>query len=259
VIKSLNIICYKWGTRYSSWEVNILYASVKRNLSIPFRFFCLTDNPDGLRPEIEIAATPERARIGNGPKLYTFAPDFLGLGPNEYVVSLDVDIVIVGSLDFLAEHPEYDFVIAKHRTPRSISRGHGACYRLRVGSTPEVWDRFIADPAAAAAKFPGHKKRNAFSEQKWFEHIFAGRELNYFPFEKVINFRRDCSSLAPSFRLGDGAARLGLTLAPFGKAKLPGIGESIVSFSGPTNPRDVKDRWHLHLRHAPFVAQYWHE
>jgi hypothetical protein len=132
-------------------------------------------------------------------------------------------------------------------------------YRVRVGSTREVWDRFIADPQAAAAQFPGRKDVNAFSEQKWLEHIFKGRQLSHFPANKVISFRRDCAALAPTFRLGDKAARMGLTLAPFGEARLPGIGEAVVSFSGLTKPRDVVAGHHLHLRRAPFVAEFWRE
>jgi hypothetical protein len=257
-LEHLNIICYKWGTRYSAHEVNILYASVHRHLGVPFRFFCLTDDPSGLRAEIEPREIPARARIGNGPKIYTFSEGFLGLGPDEHVVSLDIDVVIVGSLDFLLEHPERDFVIARHRSKKSISRGHGACYRVRVGSQREVWDRFIADPQAAAATFPGRKDVNAFSEQKWLEHIYRGRDLQFFPEGKVISFRRDCRALAPSFRLGESAGRW-LSLAMLGEARLPGAGEAVVSFAGLTKPRDVIDHHHLHLRRAPFVKQFWHE
>ena len=46
---SLNVICMKWGTKYSSEYVNKLYSMVARNLSVPFRFVCFTDDADGIK------------------------------------------------------------------------------------------------------------------------------------------------------------------------------------------------------------------
>lgn len=253
----MQFVCYKWGKRYPAHYVNVLRASVSRHYPGAFDFHCLTDDGTGLDSDIRVHPIPAGAMVGNGPKIYTFSDGFLGLSENDHVVSLDLDIVVVGSLAFLDDGLDRDFVIAKHRATRSTSRGHGAVYRLRVGSQRFVWDRFIADPAAAARLCPGYTRVNAFSEQKWLEACYAGRDLDYFPTEKVISFRRDCSALSPLFRLGEGAARVGLTTAWFGEARLPGIGEAIVSFSGPTDPPDVMDRHHLHMRRAPFVKTYW--
>ena len=253
----MHFVCYKWGNRYPAHYVNVLFSSVQRHYPGEVVFHCVTDDGEGLAPQINVHPIPEGSRVGNGPKIYTFSADFLGLTERDHVVSLDLDIVVVGSLAFLDEGLQRDFVIAKHRAPRSISRGHGAVYRVRVGSQSFVWDRFIADPEAAAAMCPGRTNVNAFSEQKWLEVCYAGKPLDHFPPEKVISFRRDCSALSPLFRLGDSAARLGLTTAWFGEAKLPGIGEAVVSFSGLTNPHDVMEHHHLHLRRAPFVKTHW--
>ena len=255
-IKHLTIICYKWGTRYSARDVNILHASVRRNLSVPHRFVCLTEDPAGLDPDIEIAPLPDQGRIGNGTKLYTFSDEFLGLGPEDFVVSLDVDIVIVDSLDFLAERPDLDFVIARHRASHADARGHGAVYRLRVGSHPAIWTDFIAAPEDWAARLPG-KSGNAFSEQRWLEQHFEGQSIDYFPAGKIIIFRVDCKARSISHVLGRKAGLCGLTTAFLGTARLPGKGESIVSFSGRTKPKDVLGRHHGHLKRAPFVAQHW--
>lgn len=255
-IKHLNIICYKWGDRYTADEVNILAASVRRNLSIPHRFFCITDDPTGLAPGIEVAPMPEQGRIGNGPKIYTFSKGFLGLGPDDYVVSLDIDIVIVGSLDFLADRPELDFIIARHRASRTRSRGHGAVYRLRVGALSHIWEEFIADAQGWSARLPG-KNDNPFSEQRWLEHHFKNREMDHFPDNKILIFRVDCSARSLTRFLGRRAGQLGLTTAFFGKARLPGKGEAIVSFSGFTKPKDVAHSHHGHLKRAPFVAEHW--
>ncbi|MBV1903156.1 MAG: hypothetical protein KUG58_05920 [Marinosulfonomonas sp.] len=257
MIKFLNIICYKWGSKYTAKQVNILHASVGRNLSVPHKFICITDDPSGLDSEIATAPFPKQSLIGNGPKIFTFSADFLGLGPNDFVVSLDIDIVIVGSLDFLAQNPELDFVIAKHRVASATSRGHGAVYRLRVGSHRHIWDSFAHDPEKWAEAYPG-RKNNRFSEQRWLEHHFKDKEMDFFPANKILIYRTDCNSRSFSRILGRKAGRLGITAAFMGQAKLPGIGESIVSFSGETKPWDVIERHHRHLKYAPFVAEFWY-
>lgn len=257
MISFLHIICYKWGKRYPAEEVNILRASVKRNLGIPHRFHCLTDDPAGLDEDIIVHPLPGPDLPGNGPKIFTFSEGFLGLSSHDHVVSLDVDLVIVGNLDWLAERPEEDFLIAKQRNNKAGLRAHGAVYRLRVGSQREIWDDFISDTKDRAARFPGNMS-NAFSEQRWLEHKFADREFRHFDTNRIIVFRKDCEALAGSAALGKRAGRLGLTTAPFGTAKLPGKGEAIVSFAGSVNPRDVLNTHHGHFRRAPFVKAHWH-
>lgn len=48
-----NVVCMKWGTVYGPEYVNILHHMVQRNLTGPYRFICLTDNPAGLEEGIE--------------------------------------------------------------------------------------------------------------------------------------------------------------------------------------------------------------
>ena len=256
LLSFLNIVCHKWGDSYSPNDVNILYASVKRNLSVPFRFFCISDNKEGLNPEVIFAPMPYTNLPGSGPKLYSFSEEVLGLSKNDYLVSLDLDIVIVDSLDFLAEQPEFDFVIAKHRASKSVARAHGAVYRIKVGSHKYLWDEFIANPEAVSKRFPA-SARNPMSEQNWLEYHFAEREFNFFPEGKILIFRVDCSARSCSYFLGREAGRLGLTTAYWGRASLPDNGESIVSFSGRTQPSDVMHKHHGHLKQAPFVVEHW--
>ena len=43
-IEELAVVCVKWGTKYGMDYLNNLYAAVRRNLSIPHKFYCLTDD-----------------------------------------------------------------------------------------------------------------------------------------------------------------------------------------------------------------------
>jgi hypothetical protein len=254
---NIHFICYKWGDLYDSNDVNILYRSVKRNFSHDFSFHCASDNFEGMLPEIIRHEIADLNLPGNGKKLYSFSRNAFGTSDGDFIISLDLDIVIVGSLDFLLDDLPADFIIAEHREAERKNKCHGAVYRLRSGSKTFIWDEFIADPAEMARTYPG-RKQNRFSEQKWLDHNVSRLNTKFFAPGKVLIYREDCAARAPSHVLGLKAARYGLTLARWGVARLPNRGEAIVSFSGKTKPRDVQFRHHNHLRRAPFVAEHWH-
>ena len=70
----VNILCLKWGTRYPASFTNILYASVNRHLHRPFRFVCVTDDPNGLAEGIDARPFPENPR-----------PDLMDKWPNIFI------------------------------------------------------------------------------------------------------------------------------------------------------------------------------
>jgi hypothetical protein len=57
----LSVVCVKWGhwcSPHGARYVNNLYRGVTRNLTLPHRFICFTDDPSGLDPEIEVRSLP---------------------------------------------------------------------------------------------------------------------------------------------------------------------------------------------------------
>ena len=63
-----NVICMKWGTKFSARYVNILAASVKRNLTGPYRFVCFTEDSTGLSEGIETRPLPEMTGLDGRPE-----------------------------------------------------------------------------------------------------------------------------------------------------------------------------------------------
>lgn len=53
------VVCMKWGTKYGADYVNRLYNMCARNLTIPFKFVCYTDNGDGMLEQIDVRPLPE--------------------------------------------------------------------------------------------------------------------------------------------------------------------------------------------------------
>jgi len=104
---TLAFVCIKWGKAYPAEDVNILYQGVADHVREPFRFICLTDRPDGLRPEVEVADLPATGALklrwmGCWPKLGMFAPHlFDGV---DLAIYLDLDIVVLRPLDPLIAH-----------------------------------------------------------------------------------------------------------------------------------------------------------
>ena len=50
----IHVICSKWGDKYSADYINKLYNMVKRHLPAEFKFYCQTEDTDGLDSNIEI-------------------------------------------------------------------------------------------------------------------------------------------------------------------------------------------------------------
>jgi len=81
-----HVLCMKWGTKYGPEYVNRLYAMVRRHLSGEFKFVCLTDDPKGIRSEVQCFPIPPLdLELAPGQvdrawkKLTTFEDDLYGL------------------------------------------------------------------------------------------------------------------------------------------------------------------------------------
>ena len=156
-----HILCMKWGTKYGPEYVNRLYAMVRRHLSGDFRFVCLTDSSEGVRPEVECLPIPDLnihlapgQRDGAWKKLTTFERDLHGL--KGQALFLDLDVVIVGSMDEFFTLPG-DFRII-HDYPRfwrfgERIVGNSSVYRFELGAHADVLDYFRAHTEEMRAKY----------------------------------------------------------------------------------------------------------
>ena len=89
----IDIVCFSWGPKFPAEYVNNLYRSVQRNTSVPHRFICYTDRPEGIECET-------RPFLTDLPVWWYI----IGLtNPehehNEKVVYMDLDTIITGNID----------------------------------------------------------------------------------------------------------------------------------------------------------------
>lgn len=70
----INVVCLKYGNLYGPEYVNKLYAGVKRNSTISFKFHCFTDDISGIHSEIITHPLPHNLPgVGWWQKLYLFS------------------------------------------------------------------------------------------------------------------------------------------------------------------------------------------
>jgi len=117
----LTVVCVWWGDLYGIDYVQKLYNSVKRNLSIPHQFYCITEHdhvPEGVR-KIQTPSTSQ----GWWQKVNLFQP---GLFPKESrILYLDLDVVITDSIDQIVSSSG-DFVMIENFGPNKNHAAHNS-------------------------------------------------------------------------------------------------------------------------------------
>lgn len=239
-----HVLCMKWGTKYGPDYVNILYAMVRRHLSGDFRFVCLTDDSAGIRsevtclpiPQLDIAPEAPGVRDRAWRKLTTFSADLHGLQGT--ALFLDLDVVVVGSLDAFFTQPGEFLIIKDYKRPWRVT-GNSSVYRFEIGAHADVLDNFRTHEAALRQRF-----RN---EQAYLSDYLHGQgKLAYWP-----------GDWCPSFKYHS------IPSWPFNYWREPNIpqGARIVIFHGEVNPPDglrgQRNRRFRHIQPARWIAQHW--
>ena len=244
-----HVICMKWGTKYGPDYVNKLYAMARRHLSGDFRFVCLTDDAAGIRPEVScfpippVDFRPELPGVRDRAwrKLTTFSRDLSDkYGLSGQALFLDLDLVIVGSLDDFFTQPGDFLIIKDYRRPWRVT-GNSSVYRWNIGALPDVLDYFREHEVAIRKEF-----RN---EQTYLsDYLHKQGKLRYWPAE-----------WCPSFKYH------GIPTWPSNYVREPFVpeGARIVIFHGECNPPDAlagrRNRRFRFIRPARWVAAHWHE
>lgn len=106
----VNVVCVKYGNKYDSSQVNILYEMVRRNISLPFSFSCFTDDSSGLDDNIiPIKLDLDLDLNSFWWKIEMFnSKKYVNHGPTLF---LDLDVIIQRNIDYLFELVEEGKII----------------------------------------------------------------------------------------------------------------------------------------------------
>ena len=249
-----NVVCMKWGNRYGPHWVNKLHGMVARNTSWNIRFVCFTDDSAGIRPEVECQPLPQ---VRFDPKLGRYWPKLglmqKGLGGLEgMTLFLDLDLVILDSLDPFFTHPGRFLIIREWKDPH-LGYGNSSVVRFFIGAESAVLDRFYATPPEVIAGTYASKEQNFLTK--------AVDEVAFWPPEWCLPFSHAC---LPANRV----ARF------FSTPKKP-ADTKILVFFGSITPETALRGEHeekkrvgqgfairptrRRFRPAPWIADYWRE
>ena len=100
----INILTLKVDTKYSAEYVNRLYNSIKRNTTAKFKFYCYTENPVDLLPEICIIPIehPNKFKL-QWHKLIFHKTGFADIPIGQKCLILDIDWVILNNIDCILQ------------------------------------------------------------------------------------------------------------------------------------------------------------
>jgi len=233
------VVCVKWGQLYGPEYVNRLYGMVSRHLAAPFRVVCLTDDAQGIRPEVECFPLPElgvphpqRTR-GKWRKQVLWGREVPGLHPGT-ALFIDLDSVIVGPLeDYFTIGSPQDVYVARNWARPMQRLGQTSVFRFPVGGNAHLLDNFRADPQGIADKYQ--------FEQHYVTASVTGG-IHFWPEAWTRHFRLHCLPPVP--------------LRYFVPARLP-AGSRIVTFPGGPNPDDVVlGRWNKGAPPHPTLWQH---
>jgi hypothetical protein len=221
----LNVICLKHGTKYGPEYVNRLYNMIQRNLTIPHRFICFTDNSRELNSNIEVRALPSMNLQGWWWKPYIFKPDHFDTGDVNFF--LDLDMVIISNIDKLINYLPGEFIGLEdvgrifNRTPKLGS----AVLRWTSGSQEKIWTTLELDPKLTK-HFPG--------DQDYIWHL-CQREIKFFPADWIRSYKWEVRNRSELVRLKSGWM--------FKNVRNPEVHSdtAILAFHGTPNPADVAD------------------
>lgn len=203
----ITVVCVWWGDKYGEEYVQKLKNAVSRHLTIPHRFVCLTDHgstPKGVENEDLLSCEFEE---GWWKKVEIFHPD--KFGKKERLLFLDLDVVIINSLDELVSS-EGEFVIIENFGPNSKKSAYNSSCMLWTPS--EKTDKIFTE-------FSGNVVSKLHGDQCWVWRVMQ---------DEAKCFRKD---LVESYKY----------------QKLPNYKRStdkttLLVFHGKPNPHEVKDK-----------------
>ncbi|PVA06705.1 hypothetical protein [Thalassorhabdomicrobium marinisediminis] len=183
------ILSIKWGREFDPQDLNVLKRAALDHLSQPVRFICLTDDGEGLDPDIEVhpipafdfyADTPGR---GVWPKISLFHPDLVGLA--DIFLFLDIDMVVTGPLDGFFEDPG--------QTLRMLSCGD-RWRQMDEGIEPQAATAAITyRPELHIGIFEEFQRnKEHYTSTITLEQQFVGqmaKDLSFYPVEWVQSFK----------------------------------------------------------------------
>ena len=251
-MEEVNIVCMKWGDKYGPEYVNILYGMVNRNITLPFRFICLTEKPEGIRSEVDIKPLPYFEEPGPEYLRYCLAWRKIAVFDEKFydiegkILFLDLDVVIIDNIDCFFGFSE-KLSIIENWSQKGRLIGQASAFCFEKGKYSHLLEKYRQEPELVL--------------KNETEQVYITRELglgnfDYFPDEWCKSFKFHCMP----------GGFLNSFVTP---TKIP-KNVKIIVFHGHPNPDEaISGVWGGHvpwfkkfyktIKPTKWIADFWHE
>lgn len=222
----VTVLCVRFNTKYGVEYVERLRNMVARNLTIPYEFVCLTDDPrpiDGVRLLVQRNAGYAKPWWH---KVHMFDPNLAIAGRILYV---DLDVIIGNNMDRLVTGLTdqfmgiQDFNRKFHPSWRYLN---SSVMSWQHGTQSDIWNRFAENPMSA---------QRLQGDQDWIWHNAKDR-IQFWPKEWIQSYKWEIRNREELYqRTGRGGFKT-VSNAPLD----PNC--SIAVFHGDPKPEDVLDK-----------------
>jgi hypothetical protein len=190
----MNIVCLKWGDKFSHEHVNRLYRMVCKNFHGDFNFICHTENANGIDRNIIIQPLPDYGLEKWWWKLTLF--QYPTKVPSLF---LDLDVVIQKNITHLKDYCEPNKIctIKAYWKPHRIDMepiapefdmNLNSSIMIWKGDLRVVWETFMQDPEYYVFKYNGidsflyfhhFEKLNWLRPGEVYSRLYGYDENNY--------------------------------------------------------------------------------
>jgi hypothetical protein len=165
------ILCVKWGTKYDDY-VEKLKSQIEKNCSVPFNFYCITDNPtkeyDILCPNFwDKYYTPKQFWAYR--KLYIFNEDLFPIKGNKFLY-LDLDILIHQDLKYFFDlEMSRPYIVKGYWNDiDNCKKNYGKIMSTPLNSSVVRWNRGQLKPI--------------------YDHVTKNSEVIFFTYRTIDNY-----------------------------------------------------------------------
>jgi len=189
------------GSKYSVYDVNRVYVSLKKHTTKPFKFYCYTDHDKArFNKEINLIPITKQDRKLQWHKLTFFKKDIV---KEEDIILMDIDQVIIRNCDFLFDNIEDDEFRGTHRfwwrwredKDNKKFALSGSIYKFKNGQHQYIVDEFEKDIEHWQEFFikSGVTSGPVNGEQHFVQKMLEDNKTNVsmFPEKHIVKWHKD--------------------------------------------------------------------
>lgn len=223
----ITVLCVRFGNRYGREYVERLRNMVQRNLSLPYEFVCLTDDPVPIDGVKSIVQPTEKYSRGWWYKVHMFDPNLKLQGR---ILYFDLDVVIHDKIDklLMKDKDFYGIRDFNRKFHSSWNRLNSSVMSWHTENESDIWYKFKEDSSTIMRRFPG--------DQDWIWEC-AKQRIKYWPDIWIQSYKWEIRN-KDELTVQQGKRN-------FLNSREPNIPTEccVTVFHGEPKPQDVKDQF----------------